>query len=332
MEVCVRAVELLVNGVHNPAPVYLLKGTDGYVRREVVRTLQDTVPAEARDFCLEEYGDDDDMTAVIASLSTVSMFGGNKVVYLRRQKDLSEREKQLLEEYVKNPADTAILLIDDKAQNYLRIASKCEIVDCGAVTEKEVKTYVGEMLRESGAAIKDGALSLLYSYCAGDLGRIVSETQKLISFAEVGHDISENDVEQLVAADVDYKMYEMASAFTDGNAEKGLSVLANFRAKGEPPVKLLYNITSTYRRVFHLAISDLPAEEEAKALDMSVKAVEFNRRMIAGHKKKINGYVIKLKQVVEYLYELEYQFKSGAISDESALNMAVAKILTVSKR
>lgn len=81
-----------------------------------------------------------------------------------------------------------------------------------------------------------------------------------------------------------------------------------------------------------MAISDLPDEQEAKALDMSVKAVQFNRRMIAKHKTQISGYIVKLKALVEYLYELEYKFKSGAISDESALNMAVAKILTVSKR
>lgn len=327
-----RAVELLVKGVENPAPVYLLKGSDGYVRREVVRALQDTVPSEARDFCLEEYGDDDDIADVVANLSTVSMFGGKKVVYLRRQKDLNEREKNLLDEYVSDPADTAILLIDDKAQNYVRIARKCEIVDCGAVTEQEAKTYIGAVIAESGASAGDGALSLLYSYCGGDLGRMVSEARKLISYADVGHAITRNDVEQLVAADVEYKMYEMASAFTDGKTEKGLEVLANFRAKGEPSVKLLYNITSTYRKVFHIAISDLSNESEAAALDMSVKAVEYNRRMIAQNKKKINGYVVRLKEIVEYLYELEYKFKSGAITDESALNMAVAKLLTVSER
>lgn len=327
-----RAVELLINGAENPAPVYLLKGNDGYVRREVVRIFQDTVPSDVRDLCLEEYGDDDDMSVVIANLSTVSMFGDRKVVYLRRQKDLSDREKAALEEYVSDPADTAILLIDDKGQNYVRIARKCEIVDCGTVTEQEAKTYVGAMIRESGASVKDGALSLLYSCCGGDLGRIVSEARKLTSFAEVGHEITENDVEQLVAADVEYKMYEMASAFTDGNAEKALSVLASFRAKGEPPVRLLYNITAAYRKVFHMAISDLPSELEAQALDMSVRAVEFNRRMIAQNKKKVNGYVVKLKELVEYLYELEYKFKSGALTDESALNMAVAKLLAVSKR
>ena len=96
MEVCVRAVDLLIKGVEDPAPVYLLKGTDGYVRREVVRTLQETVPPEAREMCLEEYGDDDDIYTVVANLSTVSMFGGRKVVYLRRQKDLNDRDKKLL--------------------------------------------------------------------------------------------------------------------------------------------------------------------------------------------------------------------------------------------
>lgn len=332
MEVCVRAVDLLINGVENPAPVYLLKGTDGYVRREVVRTLQETVPPEARDMCLEEYGDDDDMSWVVAGLSTVSMFGGRKVVYLRRQKDLNEKEKKLLEEYVSDPADTAILLIDDKGQNYIRIAQKCVTVDCNTATESEVKAYISAILRESGASARDAALSKLYSYCGGDLGRIVAETRKLISYADVGSEITENDVEQLVAADVEYKMFEMTSAFTDGKSEQALSVLASFRAKGEPPVKLLYSITSTYRKIFHLAISDLPSDEEAKAVDMSVKAVEFNRRMIEQNKKKIPGYIVKLKALVEYLYDLEYKFKSGVISDESALNMAVAKILTVSKR
>ena len=327
-----RAVDLLINGVENPSPVYLLKGADGYLRREVVRTLQDTVPADARDFCLEEYGDDDDMTAVVAALSTVSMFGGRKVVYLRRQKDLAEREKALLEEYVSDPADTAILLIDDKGQNYVRIARKCEIVDCGTVSEDEAQRYIGAMIRDGGASAKDDALETLYSYCGGDLGRMVAEAHKLSSYADVGHVITQADVEVLVAADVDYKMYEMASAFTDGDAEKALGILASFRAKGEPPVKLLYNVTAAYRKVFHLAISDLPNAQEAQALDMSERAVAFNRKMIEKNKKKISGYVVKLKELVEYLYELEYKFKSGAITDESALNMAVAKLLTVSKR
>lgn len=332
MEVCVRAIELLINGVDNPAPVYLLKGTDGYVRREVVRALQETVPPEARDMCLEEYGDDDDIYTVIANLSTVSMFGGRKVVYLRRQKDLNDRDKKLLKEYVSDPADTAILLIDDKGQNYIGLAGKCVIVDCGTVTEAEAKAYVGSLLREAGASAGDAALSRLYAYCGGNLGRIVGEAQKLIAYAEVGHEITLNDVEQLVAADVEYKIFEMTSAFTDGKAEQALSVLSGFRAKGEPPLRLLYSVTSAYRRIFHLAISELNDEDEARAMDMTPKAVAFNRRMIEQNKKKINGYVVKLKELVEYLYELEYKFKSGAITDESALNMAVAKILTVSKR
>ena len=327
-----RAVDLLINGVENPAPVYLLKGSDGYVRREVVRALQETVPPEARDMCLEEYGDDDDMSWVVAGLSTVSMFGGRKVVYLRRQKDLAEREKKLLEDYVSDPADTAILLIDDKGQNYLKIAQKCVVVDCNTVTESEAKAYVGAMIRESGASARDGALSKLYAYCGGDLGRMVEESRKLTAYADVGCEISENDVEQLVSADIEYKTFEMTSAFTDGKTEQGLAVLASFRSKGESPVKLLYSITSAYRKIFHMAISDLPDEQESKAIDMSVKAVAFNRRRIEQNKKAIPGYVVRLKGLVEYLYELEYKFKSGAISDESALNMAVAKILTVSKR
>ena len=329
MEVCVRAVDLLVNGVEDPAPVYLLKGTDGYIRREVVRALQETVPPEARDMCLEEYGDDDDIYTVVANLSTVSMFGGKKVVYLRRQKDLNDREKKLLKEYVSDPADTAILLIDDKGQNYIGIAGKCVIVDCGTVTEAEAKAYVGSLIRDAGASAGDAALSKLYSYCGGDLGRIVGEAQKLTAYAEVGHEITANDVEQLVAADVEYKMFEMTSAFTDGKAELALAILSNFREKGESPVKLLYWITSAYRKIFHIAISELNDEEEARALDMSVRAVAFNRRMIEQQKKRIGGYVVRLKELVGYLYELEYKFKSGAITDESALNMAVAKILTV---
>ena len=79
-------------------------------------------------------------------------------------------------------------------------------------------------------------------------------------------------------------------------------------------------------------MSDLPTEQEAQALDTSARAVEFNKRMIAQNKKKISGYVVKLKALVEYLYELEYKFKSGAISDESALNMAVAKLLAAFER
>ena len=42
--------------------------------------------------------------------------------------------------------------------------------------------------------------------------------------------------------------------------------------------------------------------------------------------------MVKLKEQTEYLRELEYKFKSGVISEDNALRLAVAKLSAVNKR
>lgn len=327
-----RAVEILTDGVGTPSPVYLLKGTDGYLKREVVRAVQETVPPEMREFGIEEYGDEESVTNVINALYTVSFFASTKVVYLRRTKALNDADKKALADYIASPSDSSVLIIEDKGQNYTHVNKMCTIVDCNPATEAEVIKYVSSLLGESGAAIGTSALKKLYAYCAEDMGRIISEAQKLISFAGVGERVTDSDVDMLVAADAEYKMYELASALTDGDNNKALGILSSLRSKGEVPSRLLYNITLAYRRLFHMAITDMSDDECVKVFGMTARAVAFNRRFIAEHKKKISGYVLRLKEQVEYLYQLEYKFKSGSISDENALNLAMAKLLVANSR
>lgn len=327
-----RAKEFLKEGINNPSRVYLLKGTDGYLKREVIKAMQKLVPSYMQDLGIDEYDDGTAIAEIVEAMYTVSMFGGQRVVYLNRTKAMSEADKKLLEGYVKSPSDSTILIIEDKAQYYTYIAKHCEVIDCSAVSDDEAGYFIEEVLGQEAKAIKGKVLSKLCAYCGKDMGRIITEAKKLISYAGKGQPLSEDDVENLVVADTDYKMYELASAFTDGNNAKALQILSNLKSKGESPARLIYNITIAYRKLFHLALSDLDDNSIASVLGMSPKAVAFNRKMIAENKKKISGYIVKLKAQLEYLYDLEYKFKSGIITDENALNMAVAKLLVANTR
>ena len=105
-----------------------------------------------------------------------------------------------------------------------------------------------------------------------------------------------------------------------------LGILSGMRSKGDAAAKILAIITSSYRKILHCAISSLGDGELAAALGASEASIRVTRSNIRERKRSVSGYVVKLKDKTEYLYELEYKFKSGLISDENALRLAVGKL------
>ena len=102
--------------------------------------------------------------------------------------------------------------------------------------------------------------------------------------------------------------------------------------EGGPGAKTWGMLTSSFRETFHCAISSLDDRELASALGTTESSVRTTRRIIRDRKRSVSGYVVKLKEQTEYLRELEYKFKSGVISEDNALRLAVAKLSAVNKR
>ena len=327
-----RAVEFLERPLSGLAPCYLLKGGDGYMAREVVDKILSALSPEDREFNYDEFGDDAPIGDAIAALETMTLTGGKRVVYLRkRSKQLSDDDKKALSSYCAMPNLNSVLIIEDTPHAYDELSGYPTTIECTAATLEEMKRSIAVETGKRGCTISRAAIEKLAAYCNLNYGRVAAETAKLCDYADGGR-IDEAAIEALVAPDAEYRGYLLASAFDEGNIRKALNMLTGMQAKGEPAAKILAMLTTSFRKTFHCAISSLDDRELAAALGTTESSVRTTRRIIGERKRSVSGYVVKLKEQTEYLRELEYKFKSGVISEDNALRLAVAKLTAVNKR
>ncbi|MEG1663089.1 MAG: autotransporter outer membrane beta-barrel domain-containing protein, partial [Clostridia bacterium] len=102
-------------------------------------------------------------------------------------------------------------------------------------------------------------------------------------------------------------------------------------ANGTLVLVILATITASYRKMFVVANSTASDEQLQQVLGFSPNALKMNKSIVDQNKKKNPLYIPQLKRTLDYFYDLEFAFKSGKISQESALDLAIAKLVSQKK-
>ena len=163
---------------------------------------------------------------------------------------------------------------------------------------------------------------MITEYCLSDMTRIKTETHKLISFVGSGGTIKSQDVDNLVARDLEYKVYELTDYIGKKNFDKALLVIKDMTDKGELPSRILSYIYNYFRRLLHVAISDMTLEELAEAFGVKEYAVSKMKKQAMMFKKKA------LKSAVDMLCSADFNIKSGLCDGESSSYLTIFKIMT----
>ena len=102
---------------------------------------------------------------------------------------------------------------------------------------------------------------------------------------------------------------------------KALEIIFELQNKGEPKQKLLTSIYYYFRKLLHVAISDLSDAELAKVFNVKDFAVKKLKQQAEKFRK------ISLKKAVDFLAEADYSFKSGKTDIGNQFYLSLFKIL-----
>lgn len=108
---------------------------------------------------------------------------------------------------------------------------------------------VSRYLSKFGKSISPSAFSLLRERCENDLGRVMEELEKLISFVGDRETIERADVEAVVAEEVSSRMFELVDAIGRRDIPTALKALRYTLQSGEPPAKTLAMIARQIRLI-----------------------------------------------------------------------------------
>ena len=302
-------------------PVYLFEGEDAYFRERGLTLLVKELVSEPS-LNLTNLESDCEIGELIMSLNGYPFMSRKRLTVIREFYPKAEQLKKGLKDYLENPSNDCVLaLLNEKPCEALKKFSSVCVVDCKKAELSLLVKWVKAECLKSNVEIDGETASKLVNFCLLDMTRIETETNKLISYAGDGGKLTQQDVDEMVARDTDYKVYEMTDYIAKKKFDLAIDVIKDMSSKGETGQRILSSVYNYFRKLLHAGISGKNSTELALALGIkeypAKKLIEQSKLF----KKK------SLKNAVDRLIEADYMVKSGNIGVDEQMWIAVFAIM-----
>lgn len=306
-------------------PVYLIEGEDAYFRELALKTIKKTCVSQAElNYNIFEGGyASSNQAAVVMALMQYPFMSDKRMIVIRNftptAKDLKGGE---LDKYLKNPADTSVLCIVNGSNNEaLKKYENVTVIDCGKADVDVLTRYIQVTLKNENLIITSKTARLLIDYCRMDMTKISGETEKLAAYCHGLAEVTEADVQELVTRETDYQVYEMTDKVAQKKYDEAYAVLSDMQSKSNDNQRIFSALYAYFRRLFFCSVSQKSNAELAKYLGVKEYAVKKAVEQASKFTPK------RLKIIVDMFTRYDADFKSGKITIDSALTLAVGKIM-----
>ena len=308
---------------------YILKGQDEFLLTSAYKLIYKYSHIDMPDLNVIKFSEGIiDCKEVIRAMDTMPVFSPKKLVYLdvRMSRKSEIKNPKELDEYLKNPNDLSILVINVGSNDELEIFDKKNLVeiDCNRLDYNIVSLKIKSIVKAKGKTMDDNAIKLLCDYCLNDLSKIMVEIDKLVAYVGDRANISKNDIEEIVTRSLEYQVYELTDSLAKKNSKKVFEILNDMKAKKDEYRTLPALIFSHFRRLFMVSLNKtMNRAELAKYLGVKEYAVKMTMNQVDLFSKS------SLKKINELCIKLDYDLKQSNISIENTINLIALEILNM---
>jgi DNA polymerase-3 subunit delta len=238
-------------------PLYLLLGSEGYLRGVAAQAIAD---AALTDTMLREFNEtsfslfSDAVQSAIAAAEQLPMMSSKRVVKIRDFAKLRDADEQTLIRYLKNPSPSTVMILSADDLDKRKASSKvlldtCVVVDFSPIKDAEAKSWCKGRLKELKISADDQALSELVRLVGTDVQTLSSELEKLASAAIETKKITLELIDDLIGRSRELSNFELADHLLANNRKRALETLYRLLDDGSEPVMLVGLIASNYHRL-----------------------------------------------------------------------------------
>jgi DNA polymerase III subunit delta len=245
-----------------------------------------------------------------------------------KQKIDKDQDYQTLLKYIDNPSDHTILFfavysrqLNEKNPIVNKLKKVATINELTDIDKHSWPEYVRRYFANYNAKIEPDAVNELVHRCQNDVRLFILEAQKLMIN---GNHITLNDVENLVAQPIEDNAFLLLDALLSGQVEEALSIFRDLKIKNVEPVGLVMMLSTQLRlffKIYHLNNNDFDIRTIAKQLNIHEYRVKLALR------KKNTITIERINDLLERLYQLDFDIKSGAIDRYFAFEMLLLNFL-----
>jgi DNA polymerase-3 subunit delta len=244
-----------------PGPAYFFPGPELHQKQRALEALVAHVPPGVRDFNLNVFhGGEADLAEVAGAARTVPFAAPRRLVILRDldRFKLSDRRLDLLEEYLKAPPPETTFVATtedaDAAKGFRkRFGALWEEVAFAPLGSRQLEAEVLREVQRLGCRVAPGAVGALLEATGEDLGRVLSELEKLRSAVGEGGLIGEAEVLLHVGGYVHKTQFDLVTRISARDLPGSLRLLAQLVVKPEDALFLMGLIGKRLRMLLCLA-------------------------------------------------------------------------------
>lgn len=310
------------------APVYVVEGEETYFRDHAVESIRAACAISNPMLNDARYEGEtlkgEGIAALVRALGTLPFLDGRRLVRACEFYPTEREWETYLKAYCADPCPTTVFVIvnSGKKANTANLSRKGGVVyvDCSREDEETLARWVFGVARRRGLQMDADAAQLLVRYCAQDAARMKLETEKLAYVLGENGTVTRAAVEEYVAKDVEYKIYELTQAASRRSFAQFAQILSDMLAKGSDEYAVLAALTSHFRTLCEVSASDRSDAELAKILGSKPFAVQKNRETAS----RLGS--ARVRALYERLYALSSGAKGGVYAKTGALFSAIAEI------
>jgi DNA polymerase-3 subunit delta len=240
-----------------PKPVCVAFGDELFLRRQVLLGLRHAVlSGDEGDFSLTTFeGRTAEFRVVVEELTTMAMFGGQRLVVVDEADEFVTRFRELLEDYVARPGRSGILLLDLKSwpattRLYKAVDAKGLAVDCSSPPVAKLARWLSEWAKQTHKVqLSSNAADMLIELVGPELGLLDQELAKLALMTADDKKVTPEMIQKQVGGWRAKTTWEMLDLVLDGNVPEAMRQIDRLLANNEAPLGLLAQISASLRRL-----------------------------------------------------------------------------------
>lgn len=289
-------------------PCYYINGDDAFVVKKAEEMFL-SLTGNFRDLNYSSFDNSSTPSEIISALNSLPMLADFRVVKISDY----THNLDFIKKYLTSPSPSTVLIFAGKmSDNFNSISKLVEIVDCNKFDLPFLRSWVSRRFEVAKVKILPVAVEQLIEYCNRDMSRIENEIEKLIAYSLGKEEITAQIIDELVAPESEFKVFELSEAIAVGNREKALEIADNLLGNATSPIMLLGMLFKHFRRLLFVALNP---KSDTLASDLGVK--EYSIKVSVKQASKFT--VKRLKLIFDKLCEIDSLVKYGKMVDKTAL-------------
>ncbi len=312
---------------------YLIYGDEAYLRLQNRDKLLKALGCDSSSMNFNRYEGEACSPAAIIDMAETMPFLADKRVILVQNSGFFKDGCPELADYLKKPADTALLIfvekeVDRRKDIYKAVAKSGFDIECVTQDEVMLKKWVASKFRSEGKSISAQALARLIEHVGTDMSNISTEIEKLVCFCIDKSEISVEDIDAVCANYLTGRIFAMTDAISAQNQKQAMELYYDLLALKEPPAKILALITRQFNIM--LQVKEMTQNRKSSAdIAGSVKIAPFLVGKYQGWAR--NYSYSQLKDALTYCVSNDEAVKKGRLDYKISVEMVIIKCTSMKK-